>query len=90
MESVLISVSGRVQGVGFRWTTARLANRMGITGWIKNEADGSVTVRAEAEKADLTAFIKALRHSPTPYASIRDVQITSKSVEDFKKFVITD
>ncbi len=49
MKSVTISIHGRVQGVGFRWTTADLANRMHVVGWVKNELDGSVTVRATSD-----------------------------------------
>lgn len=90
MESVIISIRGRVQGVGFRWTTTRLATRLHIVGWVRNESDGSVTVRAQAENADLTAFIKALRQSPTPYARVKEVEVTPKSVEDFVNFTIID
>ena len=90
MESAIISIHGRVQGVGFRWTTAHLANRMHIVGWVKNEIDGSVTVRAQADETSFNAFIEALKHSPTPYAKVKNLTVTPKNVEDFKKFTITD
>ncbi|GAX02684.1 acylphosphatase [Secundilactobacillus pentosiphilus] len=90
MKSVTISIHGRVQGVGFRWTTARLANRLQVVGWVKNEPDGSVTVRAQADETSLNAFIEALKKSPTPYAKVSRLTITGKNVEDFKKFTITD
>lgn len=90
MKSVIISIHGRVQGVGFRWTTARLANRLQVAGWVKNESDGSVTVRAQADETTLHAFIEALKKSPTPYAKVRSITVTNRNVEDFKKFTITD
>lgn len=90
MKSVTISIYGRVQGVGFRWTTAHLANRMHIVGWVKNESDGSVTVRAQADETSLNAFIEALKRSPTPYAKVNNVEVSPTNVEDFKKFTITD
>lgn len=90
MKSVTISIHGRVQGVGFRWTTAHLANRMHVVGWVKNELNGSVTVRAQADDNSLNAFIEAIRHSPTPYARVNDVKVTLSNIEDFKKFTITD
>ncbi|GAW98364.1 acylphosphatase [Secundilactobacillus mixtipabuli] len=90
MKSVIISIHGRVQGVGFRWTTARLANRLHVVGWVRNERDGSVTVRAQAEDASLSAFIQALKQSPTPYAKVSKVTVDSKKIEHFEKFAITD
>lgn len=90
MKSVTISIHGRVQGVGFRWTTAHLANRLQIAGWVKNESDGSVTVRAQADEASLNAFIEALKKSPTPYAKVSHLTVIDRNIEDFKKFTITD
>ncbi|MCH5463415.1 acylphosphatase [Lactobacillus sp. LC28-10] len=90
MKSVIISIHGRVQGVGFRWTTARLANRLNVVGWVRNERDGSVTVRAQADETSLEAFIEALKQSPTPYAKVSRLNVTNQKSEDFTKFEITD
>lgn len=42
---------GRVQGVGFRYTAIRAANSLGVSGWVRNERDGSVTVEAQGSDA---------------------------------------
>ena len=49
MKKIRIQVQGRVQGVGFRYTTKLLADRMGIQGSVKNESDGSVNLRRKID-----------------------------------------
>jgi acylphosphatase len=58
------TIRGRVQGVGFRWFASREAARLGVDGWVANESDGSVHVVADGSKADLEAFLEALREGP--------------------------
>jgi len=52
---------GIVQEVGFRYTTAKLAQRFLVTGWIKNESDGSVKTVIQGEKKEITALINELK-----------------------------
>ena len=54
-------VSGFVQGVGFRWATARLARSFGITGTVWNRSDGSVGIDAYGAPEVLDGFERALR-----------------------------
>ena len=56
-----ITFTGRVQGVGFRFTTVRIAGGYDVTGWVKSEADGSVRCVAEGTREELEAFIAAIR-----------------------------
>ena len=51
---------GQVQGVGFRWTTARHARRVGLSGWVRNEADGSVRLVIEGPPDGMNALLEAL------------------------------
>ena len=53
-----------VQGVGYRYYALMRARQRDITGWVRNEYDGSVAVRAEGPPADLTDFIEELRRGP--------------------------
>ena len=54
-------VTGRVQGVGFRYYVVSEAASFGLTGWVRNRRDGSVEVLAEGEKDKLTALVRALK-----------------------------
>lgn len=57
-------VRGRVQGVGFRYFVLREAARLGLRGWVANEADGSVRCVAEGRKRDLEELLAGLRDGP--------------------------
>ncbi len=58
------SVRGRVQGVGYRYFVLRSALRLGLSGWVANEADGSVRCVAEGPTADIDRFEAGLREGP--------------------------
>jgi acylphosphatase len=75
MKKLRIQVQGRVQGVGFRYTTKLLADRMGIKGSVKNEADGSVTIEAIGEDAQITKFVEAVKDSPSPAGKVASAKI---------------
>jgi acylphosphatase len=57
-------VEGQVQGVGFRVFTAKIANQLGLTGWVCNRHDGSVELLAEGPAETLQALIHALHRGP--------------------------
>jgi acylphosphatase len=57
-------VTGRVQGVGFRWTTVDEARQLGVRGWVRNRVDGSVEVEAEGERAAVEALVRFLHQGP--------------------------
>ena len=62
---------GQVQGVGFRWTASIVAKNLGLTGWVRNESDGSVTAEIQGPEAHVGAFfsrmLEAYRHHPIHY-----------------------
>ncbi|WP_040535128.1 acylphosphatase [Schleiferilactobacillus shenzhenensis] len=70
MRAVSLHVFGRVQGVGFRWLTKMVADQLGVTGFVKNEFDGSVYIEAAGEEEPLTKFIGAIKASPTPSGKV--------------------
>ncbi len=57
-------ISGRVQGVAYRYFAQRSALSLSISGWVRNLPDGRVEVLAEGEKADLEGFAERLREGP--------------------------
>jgi acylphosphatase len=57
-------ISGRVQGVGFRWWIRDTASRMGVSGTVRNAADGSVEIVAAGPAEVLARFEGALRAGP--------------------------
>jgi len=56
-----IRFTGRVQGVGFRATTQHLARSFAVTGWVRNEADGSVLCVAEGDPEEIDRFVAAVQ-----------------------------
>lgn len=59
--------SGRVQGVGFRYTTANLATRFDVTGFVRNLPDGRVELVAEGAQEELTAFLNEVAERMAHY-----------------------
>ncbi|MFW5868547.1 MAG: acylphosphatase [Armatimonadota bacterium] len=57
-------VHGRVQGVGFRYFTQREAQKLGLSGWVRNLRSGEVEIAAEGSKKDLQAFLSSVRKGP--------------------------
>ncbi|MFC6316042.1 acylphosphatase [Lapidilactobacillus achengensis] len=76
-EGVAMTVRGRVQGVGFRWMTKMVADRLRIVGITRNNDDGSVYIEASGEAADLKEFIAAVRVSPTPSGRVDEVAVSA-------------
>ena len=68
-----IIVRGRVQGVGFRYSTKIIADKLGIQGNVWNKSDGSVHIEAQAESDAMSDFISKISMSPSPYARIDSV-----------------
>ncbi len=67
-------VTGRVQGVGFRWWTRKLARDLGLVGRVRNLEDGSVEVRAAGSEDGLERLEQALRRGP-PAARVDAVEV---------------
>lgn len=58
-----VRYEGHVQGVGFRATAAALARRRPVSGWVRNEPDGSVTLKAQGEESQLEGLLMEIRGS---------------------------
>ena len=81
-------VTGRVQGVGFRWFVEREAHTLGISGWVRNNSDGSVEVLAMGSRDQLSGLRSRLREGPRA-ARVDDVEeFEAQPVAGLKTFRI--
>ena len=88
MKHLDIRVRGRVQGVYFRETTRREADRLGVTGTVRNEPDGSVAIEAEGSEERLDRFVEWCREGP-PSARVESLSATEGDVRGYDGFRVT-
>jgi acylphosphatase len=74
VTAVRYLVRGRVQGVGFRWFASSAAARLGLRGWVRNLADGSVEVVAAGAPDALASLERSLRNGP-PAGRVSEVEV---------------
>ncbi len=86
--AVTVKVTGRVQGVAFRWEAQKQAERLGLTGWVRNEPDGSVAGFAEGDQDAVEAWVAWCRKGP-PSAHVRNVAVTPARPTGARSFEIT-
>jgi acylphosphatase len=71
----LLRISGRVQGVNYREAMRQEAQRLGVTGWVRNRRDGGVEAVVDGAASDVQAMIEWAHRGP-PSALVTDVQVT--------------
>ncbi|MBR7008622.1 MAG: acylphosphatase [Ruminococcus sp.] len=79
--------TGSVQGVGFRYRAFYAARENGVSGWVKNEYDGSVVMEAEGEPYCIERMIEQIENGR--FVDITSVQYTEIPVQDSHSFEIT-
>lgn len=83
-----IKVTGKVQGVFFRANAQSKAEQLGITGWVRNEPDGTVSIAAEGKKDDLHKLIDWCKEGPD-WANVNYVDYEEGEIENYESFRIT-
>jgi acylphosphatase len=79
-------VEGRVQGVGFRWSTTQTARRLGLRGTVRNRADGRVEVHAEGPEEGMDDLERWLQDGPRAarVTSVEEISPKDQLPEDFQ------
>jgi len=77
---VRLIIEGRVQGVWFRESTRREAERLGVRGWVRNRREGTVEVLAEGPKENVRKLVDWCHHGP-PSARVMRVNETEESFQ---------
>jgi acylphosphatase len=85
--AVHMFVHGHVQGVFFRAKTQKVAEGLGLTGWVKNCSDGSVELHAEGNKAKLEELIAWCRRGPA-LASVSNIDLNWIETKGLRSFDI--
>jgi len=86
MKKIIIHVHGLVQGVFFRYTTRKVARKLGLTGTVENLPDGSVYIEAEGPEAALIELLKFAKKGPNS-AKVETVEYEYKEAQHkFKGF----
>lgn len=87
LQKMRAEISGRVQGVGFRFSTKQSADELGVKGIVRNEPDGTVYVEAVGEADNINKFIESLRRGPSPAAIVEKVVVTyDEKIEEKSNF----
>ncbi|HET6166168.1 MAG TPA: acylphosphatase [Marmoricola sp.] len=74
-KAVDVRITGMVQGVSFRAYTREQARGLGVSGWVRNEPDGSVSGHFEGPGRAVDALVEWCRHGPA-YADVEHVEVT--------------
>ena len=86
MKHLKIKVHGKVQGVYYRATTVEKAKLYGVSGFVRNESDGSVYIEVEGEEEKLKEFV-AWCHIGSTRAVVERVEITEGDLKHYKQFI---
>ena len=89
MKRVHAWISGRVQGVCFRYYTREQAGRLGCVGWVRNLADGRVELVAEGDDCSVDALIEWCGHGPS-MAHVEEIVVKEEPVTgEYHRFAVT-
>jgi len=85
-KRIHVYYSGSVQGVGFRFTTERIASKLGLKGWVRNIEDGRVELVCEGEESDVDALLTKISEVFADYISEASVERSDPGgeFEDFE------
>ncbi|GAA0611333.1 acylphosphatase [Virgibacillus siamensis] len=84
-----IIVTGRVQGVGFRYSTQQQAAQYNLTGWVQNKADGSVELKVEGSEQKIERFLEDMKAGFNQFIKVNQTNVNKYNTEEgFSNFFI--
>ena len=86
--SMLLQVSGKVQGVGYRAAFADTATQLGLLGWVRNRSDGSVEACIAGRQAEVETMVQWARHGPPAAHVDQVIALPQEGAEHFTSFNI--
>jgi acylphosphatase len=86
-KAVILKITGRVQKVSFRYYTRKTAQELGVSGFVKNETDGSVYIEAEGEEEILDKFMLWCHKGPN-WARVDHINIQASQVLGYEGFEV--
>jgi len=86
-NNLFCKIFGRVQGVGYRAWAKRNAEKLNLTGWVRNCKDSSVEVEICGEKKKRDQFLKECHKGPI-LSSVKKIDLYDKPYKDYKSFDI--
>lgn len=88
IQQAHVLISGRVQGVNYRYYTRQQANQLGLIGWVRNMIDGRVEAIFQGEQEQVERMLEWCRRGP-PSAKVSDVEVEwQEKLESFSSFEI--
>jgi acylphosphatase len=87
MSQIKLRIYGKVQGVFFRNSTRKKARELGLSGWVRNESDGSVTAVAQGKNEAVKQLTKWCHEGP-PEAEVSQVKVESQEEGDLDDFTV--
>lgn len=87
-QRIALRFEGSVQGVGFRWNSQRIARQLGLSGWVRNEYDGSVSMELQGSEDTIACFLQELEKTYSKFRMgftivLRETKDTLLDEKDF-------
>jgi acylphosphatase len=86
MKTVVLRITGIVQGVGYRYFVKTMAERCGVKGYVENRGDGTLEIAAQGEEKGLALFLEEARAGPS-FAHIGTIDEDEEEMEEFDEFL---
>ena len=82
-----IFIRGRVQNVGFRYFAFKTARMLNLSGFVRNELDGSVYIEVEGDEPNIRSFVKALEKGPS-WARVDKLDVSAIPPQQYSDFIV--